>query len=79
MDDLAERVGVTRKTLAKVEVGDLAVGLGVALEAAALTGVPLFHEDTSRLTLDADLAQARAALLPARVRRRDTDEVDDEF
>lgn len=79
MDDLAARIGVTAKTLRKVERGELGVGLGVAFEAAALTGVPLFHEDPARLSLDAEFAQARVALLPSRVRARAGEAVKDDF
>jgi len=35
-----------------------------------LTGVPLFHENRSRLALDLDRTTSRAALLPQRVRAR---------
>lgn len=76
--DLAERVGVSPFTLRKVEQGDMTVGLGVALEAAALVGVPLFYEDETRVSLDADRTQARAALLPQRV-ARPVGQVDDDF
>lgn len=67
LGDLAQRVGATPPTLRKVERGDLSVGLGVAFEAAAILGVPLFHEDRARLTLDRDRAHDRLALLPDRV------------
>ena len=78
VQELADRAGVTPFTMRKVERGDMTVGLGVALEVAALVGVPLFHEDRSRLTLDADRTRARAALLPERVRARKA-EVKDDF
>jgi transcriptional regulator with XRE-family HTH domain len=76
--DLAERVGVSPFTLRKVEQGDMTVGLGVAFEAAALVGVPLFYEDQAMVSLDADRTEARAALLPRRV-ARPTGDVDDAF
>ena len=44
LHELAERVGVTRTTISKVERGDLTVGLGVAFEAAAVLGIPLFGQ-----------------------------------
>ena len=68
--DLAGRAGITADTLRKVENGDLSVSLGTAFEVAALVGVPLFHDDADRLTLDLDRTQARSALLPKRIRRR---------
>jgi transcriptional regulator with XRE-family HTH domain len=66
--DLAERAGITQPTLRKVERGDPTVGLGVAFEVATLVGVPLFHEDQTRLSLDLDRTRSRVAVLPRRVR-----------
>lgn len=77
LQGLADRVGVTRVTMRKVERGDLTVGLGVAFEAAAVTGVPLFHEERSRRALEAARVQDRLAVLPQLVRR--PIEVDDDF
>ncbi len=70
VQELADRAGITPFTLSKVERGDLTVGLGVAFEAAALVGVPLFHEDRSRLRIDTERTRDRLALLPQRVRAR---------
>jgi transcriptional regulator with XRE-family HTH domain len=67
--ELAERAGVSPPTVVKMERGDPSVGLGVALEAAALVGVPLFHEERSRLAADVRAVDERLALLPRRVRR----------
>lgn len=75
--DLAERAGITPPTLSKVEHGDPGVALGTAFELASLVGVPLFHEDRTPLSLDLDRTQARAALLPARVRARKGKLIDD--
>jgi transcriptional regulator with XRE-family HTH domain len=77
LQELADRVGVTHVTMRKVERGDLTVGLGVAFEAAAVLGVPLFHEDPSRRMLEAGRVDDRLAVLPALVRK--PTEVDDDF
>lgn len=77
LNELAERVGVTRSTMRKVEHGDLTVGLGVAFEAAALLGVPLFAEDDNRRRIEAARIDDRLALLPQAVRKRNR--VDDDF
>lgn len=77
MQELADRAGITKFTLGKVERGDLTVGLGVAFEVAALVGVPLFHEDRSQLSADLDRARDRIALLPQRVRSREEGVKDD--
>jgi transcriptional regulator with XRE-family HTH domain len=75
--ELAERVGVTEATMLKVEHGDPGVRLGIALEAAALVGVPLFDEDSSRRALEARRIEDRLAVLPQSVRQ--PLEVDDDF
>ncbi len=77
LQELADRVGVTEVTMRKVERGDLTVGLGVALEAAAVVGVPLFHEDRSRRSLEAGRVDDRLAVLPQSVRKPVA--VDDDF
>ena len=74
--ELAERVGCSETTMRKVERGEPSVALGTVFEAAALVGVPLFSDDTAALARDAELVEARLAVLPSRVRRR---RVDDEF
>jgi transcriptional regulator with XRE-family HTH domain len=77
MQELADRAGIAKFTLGKVEHGDLTVSLGVAFEVAVLVGVPLFHEDRSRLSIDFDRVRDRTALLPQRVRARRKDVKDD--
>lgn len=78
-DELGARIGITPRTIYKIEHGDPSVGLGAAFEAAALLGVPLFHADRSRLTADLDRVDARAALLARPSRRRADHEVKDDF
>lgn len=75
--ELAERVGVTRPTLHKIEEGEPTVGLGIAFETAALLGVPLFREDRDRLSIDAELTRERLAVLPQRIRKPPRDVRDD--
>jgi transcriptional regulator with XRE-family HTH domain len=76
--ELAERAGITPGTLIKIERGDPSVRLGTAFEVATLAGVPLFHPERSRLSLDLDRTSARSALLPERVRPR-AEDLKDEF
>ncbi len=77
--ELAERAGITARTIYKIEHGDLSVGLGAAFEAAALLGVPLFYAERPRLTADLDRVQARSALLPRPTRPQQSTEVRDDF
>lgn len=78
-EELAERLGATRVTLGKIERGDPSVGLGLAFEAAALVGVPLFRDDPGSLTTELAETREKLALLPDRVRapRGPADVVDD--
>src|SRR5665213_3537509 len=64
LQELADRVGVTRVTMHKVEHGDLTVGLGTAFEAAVLVGVPLFDEDRSRRLSETGRVEDRLDVLP---------------
>lgn len=65
---LAERVGVSRTTIQKIERGDPGVALGTAFEAATLLGVTLFHSDPDRRRLEAARVDDMLALLPESVR-----------
>jgi DNA-binding XRE family transcriptional regulator len=69
-EQLAERVGISRATLQKIEKGDLKCEIGLVFEAAALTGVTLFEEAHPRLTMDLDLVKAKLALLPQSIRTK---------
>ncbi len=75
--ELAERVGVSRPTIAKVERGDPSVAIGTYFEAATLVGVPLFADDDARNRYAAH-KRTELALLPASA-RRPRQVVDDDF
>lgn len=77
VEELAERIGANHTTVRKVERGDLTVGLGVAFEAAAIVGVPLFGDDAERRSLEAARLADRLAVLPDRARRPVT--IDNDF
>ncbi len=76
--DLAERVGISRTTLQKIEKGDPFVEIGLAFEAAFLVGVPLFQIEGSTLAGRIERAQDKLALLPKAIRKPRT-EVNDDF
>ncbi|MBU6406874.1 MAG: helix-turn-helix domain-containing protein [Alphaproteobacteria bacterium] len=67
---LAERVGVSRDLMQRIELGDPRVGLGVAFEAATVVGVPLFTADPLRLAAERARQDEKLRLLPKAVRRR---------
>ncbi len=75
--DLAERAGISRDMLARIEKGDPKCEIGVAFELAALTGVKLCNDDTSSLAMHIDRIEDKLALLPKQVRKPKI--VDDAF
>lgn len=76
LEDLAQRVGVSRTTMHKIERGDPGVRLGSAFEAATIVGVPLFSPDPTTRDLARAAISERLAVLPERVRRPT---IDDDF
>lgn len=78
--DFAERVGISRITLQKIEKGDLKCEIGIVLEAAALAGVKLFEVDPRNGSFATNLESVndKLALLPKSIRKR-RKEVDDDF
>ena len=75
---LAERAGISRVTLRKIETGDPTVGLGIAFEVATLVGLQLFGVSGDSLSSLVDRSADRLALLPARIREPEH-EVHDDF
>ena len=79
---LAERVGVARSTVQRIERGDPSVGIGLVFEAATIAGVALFHPPGTSLRTDLRRVDEVLALLPVSVRGSDADgrtPVDDDF
>ncbi|MCW8275179.1 helix-turn-helix domain-containing protein [Pseudomonas sp. PCH199] len=63
---LAERVGVSRSLVQRVESADPRCEIGVVFEMASLLGIQLFQASDSHSTLLASL-QDKLALLPAHI------------
>jgi transcriptional regulator with XRE-family HTH domain len=66
--ELADRLGIDRGTLQRLEQGDPKVELGLAFDACAVLGIRLFDEDTPGLAARREAAGKRLALLPSRIR-----------
>lgn len=75
---LAERVGVSRETIQRIEKGDLKVAIGLVFEAAYLVGVPLFDTSKERLSSKIESVSDKLALLPKLI-RKPRSEVSDDF
>jgi DNA-binding XRE family transcriptional regulator len=76
--ELAERAGISRTTLAKIEKGDPHVEIGLVFEAAVLVDIPLFDVEGSSLGGRVERLQDKLALLPKAVRKKRS-EVNDDF
>ncbi len=77
--DLADRAGISRTTLQKIEKGELSCELGLYFEVANLVGVPLFNnENVASFTMDLDRINNKIALLPKSIHKKKK-AVDDAF
>jgi transcriptional regulator with XRE-family HTH domain len=76
--ELAERVGISRASLHRIERGDPRSSIGSVFEAATIVGVPLFEANPSRLAAELVRVEEKLALLPKLIRTPSVD-VDDEF
>ncbi|GAB6058285.1 hypothetical protein JCM31598_14020 [Desulfonatronum parangueonense] len=76
--DLADRAGISRTTLRKIESGDMKCEIGLVFEVAALVGVPLFANTSLPLHDLREHIEAKIALLPQSV-RSGSGEVHDDF
>lgn len=73
--EAAERAGVSRTTVNKIENGEMGSEIGLVFEVSAIVGVRLFGtEDPATLS---DLVSGRLALLPRRVHPEKVKVVDD--
>jgi transcriptional regulator with XRE-family HTH domain len=68
--DLAERAGISRALLQRIERGDPGCSIGAVFEVATLCGVPLFDQDQRQLSAHLALQREKVALLPQAVRTR---------
>jgi len=76
--NLADRAGISRATLQKVENGEMSPAIGIVFELAALVGVNLFEQDKLPLSKHIEQTRDKIALLPKRIHVRKK-AVDDEF
>lgn len=76
--ELAERAGISRATLQKIEKGNLNCAIGLVFEVAVLVGVKLFEPDMSSLAVQQERTSDKLALLPKAIRKTKKT-VDDNF
>jgi DNA-binding XRE family transcriptional regulator len=76
--ELAERAGISRGTVHRIEKGDPKCEAGLVFELACLVGIPLFQSDTPTLTARTHHVEEKLALLPKRIRHKSA-AVNDDF
>lgn len=76
--ELADRAGISRGLLQRIEKGDVKCEIGAVFEVATIVGVALFEADETSLTRHLRQTEDKLALLPKTVRRK-TKVVDDDF
>ncbi len=67
VQELAERAGISRGLLQRIEKGDLKCQIGAVFEAAALVGIKFFDADELSLTTRIRQADDKIALLPKHI------------
>ncbi len=76
--NLAERAGISRATLQKIERGEMTCVIGLVFEVASLVGVNLFEQESIPLTMRIDQTNDKIALLSKRIKSQ-TRVADDDF
>ena len=76
--EVADRAGVSRGLLQRIEKGDLKCEIGAVFEVAAIVGVKLFDADETSLTKHIRQTEDKLTLLPKSVRKK-TKALDDNF
>ncbi|SLK11257.1 helix-turn-helix domain-containing protein [Novosphingobium mathurense] len=77
VQELADRVGVSRDMIQRIEHGDPRCTIGIVFEAASVVGVPLFEEDRGRLAYRVAEQANKLRLMPKSVRQKKTVVKDD--
>ena len=78
MAKLADRVGVSRGLIQRIEQGDPNCSIGAVFEAVTIVGVPLFDADTKQIAKELNHTNQKLALLPKTI-HKSRQKVDDDF
>ena len=76
--EVAERAGISRGLMQRVEKGEMGSSIGAAFEAAAIVGLRLFEAEPTTLTRHLAMERDKLSLLPQSV-RTGTTKVKDDF
>lgn len=76
--EVADRAGMSRGLVHRIEKGDLGASIGAAFEVASVVGVRLFDQDARGMNLKVNEARSVNTLLPQAV-RTSTGPVEEDF
>lgn len=76
--EAAERAGISRSLLHRIEKGDPKCQIGAVFEVAAVVGIRLFNSDETSLAKDINRIEDKLVLLPKSIRKK-TRILDDDF
>jgi ribosome-binding protein aMBF1 (putative translation factor) len=68
--ELADRAGISRGLLQRIEKGDLKCEIGAVFEVAAIVGIKLFDADEASLKKHTAQVEDKLTLLPKSVRKK---------
>ncbi len=68
--EVADRAGISRGLLQRIEKGNLKCEIGAVFEVATIVGVKLFDADKTTLSKHLSLTKEKLALLPKSVRKK---------
>lgn len=75
--EVADRAGISRGLLQRIEKGDLKCEIGTVFEAATIVGVTLFETDEKGMARNRRQAEETLALLPKSARKQSRQVIDD--
>lgn len=67
--EVAERAGISRGLVHRIESGDMGCSIGATFEVAAIVGVRLFDAEPTALTRHLGMVRDKLTLLPKAVRQ----------
>ncbi len=78
MQAIADRAGISRGLVQRIEKGDMKCSIGAVFEVAAILGIKLFDADETSLSKHISHNEDKLALMPKSIRKK-TRVVNDDF
>ncbi len=76
--EIADRAGISRGLVQRIEKGDMKCGIGSVFEVAAILGIQLFDADESSLSTHIRHSEDKLTLMPKTIRKQ-TRVLNDDF